>query len=93
MSEPETRMDTGEGGESSPKRRHKPLDSLERVRRELSRIYYQAKDGAMPMEKAKGLTYLLSQLSAVLKAETSNDSELAALLQQVRDRMSAGVRQ
>lgn len=93
MSDPETRANAGDEGEASPKRRHKPLDSLERVRRELSRIYFQAKDGTMPMEKAKGLTYLLSQLSAVLKAATSNDSELAALLQQVRERMGAGIRQ
>lgn len=80
------------GGGGSSRKRHRPLDSLERVRRELSAVYFQAKDGTMNMERAKGLTYLLSQLAAVLKAEAGNESELAALLAQVRDKLGKGAR-
>lgn len=80
----ETRANAEKG--STP--RHKPLDSLERVRRELSRLYYQAKDEKIDMDRAKALTYLLSQIAAVLKAETASESELAALLQQVRDKLT-----
>jgi hypothetical protein len=86
----ETRADAGEpaappGAASKP--RPKPLDSLERVRRELSSIYHQAKHGTMPMDKAKGLTYLLSQIAATLRAEAGSEPELVALLAAVRARL------
>jgi len=73
----------------APQRRRRPLDSLERVRRELSKVYWDAKDGTLALDKAKALTYLLSQIAVVLKAETASETELAALLQQVRDKLGA----
>lgn len=86
MTEPD---DIGEDRTPPPggKGRRRPLDTLERCRRELSRVYWEARDGTMPLDKAKGLTYLLSQVAAVLKAETSTEADLAALLQQVRDKL------
>lgn len=74
-----------EGGGS--RKRHRPLDSLERVRRELSSVYFAQKDGTLDMDTAKGRAYLLGQIAAVLKAESASESELAALLAQVRDRL------
>lgn len=88
----ETRADTddaAEGGSTTKRRRDKPLDTLERVRRELSKVYYDAKHGQMPIDRAKALAYLLSQIAAVLKTETATESELAALLAQVRDKLGA----
>lgn len=82
------RADAGEAADPHPRRRHKPLDTLERVRRELSAIYYAAKTGSIELDRAKGLTYLLSQIAAVLKAETASEPELAALVQQVRDKLA-----
>lgn len=84
---PEDRADADDAGSGPTRRRHKPLDSLERVRRELSSVYHQAKDGTMELDKAKGLTYLLSQIAAVLKAENASETELTALLAQVRDKL------
>lgn len=88
MTEP---VDIGEDRTPPPggKARRRPLDTLERCRRELSRVYWEARDGTMPLDKAKGLTYLLSQVAAVLRAETASEPEIAALLQQVRDKLRA----
>lgn len=86
--EAQTRASAGISGGAPPKKpRPRPLDTLERVRRELASIYHQARDGRMELDKAKGLAYLLSQISAVLKAE-SGESELAALLAKVKDQLA-----
>jgi len=88
----EGRADAEDEG-AAPQRRRRPLDSLERVRRELSKVYWDAKDakdGTLALDKAKALTYLLSQIAVVLKAETASESELAALLQQLRDKLGRG---
>lgn len=87
MTEPKSRADAADTGTPPPKGRPRQLDTLDRVRRELSTIYHQAKSGAMEMDRAKGLTYLLSQIAAVLKSQTVSETELAALLAQVRERL------
>lgn len=80
----------GDEGIPSPgKGRRRPLDTLDRCRRELSRVYWEARDGTLALDKAKGLTYLLSQVATVLRAESAAEPELAALLQQVRDKLKA----
>jgi hypothetical protein len=58
------------------KGRRRAFDSLGRVRRELSRVYFAQKDGQLDMDTAKGRTYLLSQIAAVLKAEDENDERI-----------------
>jgi hypothetical protein len=82
--------DPADDADPSPsKGRRRPLDTLERVRRELGRVYWLARDKTMPLEEAKGLTYLLSQIAAVLKAEQAggSESELLALLSKVKERL------
>ena len=81
--------DAAEGGSTTKRRRDKPLDTLERVRRELTKVYNDAKHGRIPMDRAKGLGHLLSLIAGVLKTETATESELAALLAQVRDKLGA----
>ncbi|OYU79285.1 MAG: hypothetical protein CFE45_28790 [Burkholderiales bacterium PBB5] len=60
------------------------------MRKELSRVYWSTKDGVLPIDRAKGLVYILSQISATLKAEPDGDGELAALLAQVREKLKGG---
>ena len=52
-----------------------------------STLEAEAGKGTIPLDKAKGLTYLLSQVATVLRAEAASESDLAALLQQVRERL------
>ena len=85
---PETRADAEDQGGGGGSRRHRPLDTLERVRRELSRVYYEQKDGKLTMDLAKGRAYLLSQLVAVLKAEQSDDAELERRLAELERRIA-----
>ena len=76
--------------EPSPsKGRRRPMDSLERVRRELARVYWAARDETMPLERAKSLVYILAQVAAVLKAEQAggSEAELLALLSKVKARL------
>lgn len=88
MSEPDSRADADETGTPPPKGRPRQLDTLDRVRRELSNIYHQAKNGQMQMDRAKGLTYLLSQIAGVLKAQTTvTDDQLMALIAQLKERL------
>lgn len=84
---PQGRADADDSPDPPGSKRHRPLDTLERVRRELSRVYFDQKDGRLDMETAKGRAYLLSQITAVLKAETASDGEVTALLAQVRDKL------
>ncbi len=74
-------------GKSSKPPRRKPLDTLERVRREITSVYFDEREGRIDMEKAKGRAYLLGCVSAVLKAECTGDEELAALRKLAREKL------
>ena len=96
MTRPKTRANAGDAETPPPAaeaeaKRHKPLDSLDRVRRELSSVYWAAKDGAMQLDRAKGLAYLLSQLVVVLRADSADD-DLTKLLAEARDRLKGEAR-
>lgn len=93
-SEPQTRADAEDspgGGGAAGRKRHKPLDSLERVRRELARVYYEFKDGQAQADVAKTRTYILGQMVAVLKAEQSSDTELLRRIEQLEQQLRGKV--
>lgn len=74
-------------GKSDKPPRRKPLDTLERVRREITSVYFEEREGRIDMERAKGRAYLLGCVSAVLKAEFSGDEELALLRKRAREKL------
>lgn len=83
--------DSPGGGGGAGRKRHKPLDSLERVRRELARVYYEFKDGTAKADAAKTRTYILGQLVAVLKAEQASDAELLRRIEQLEQQLRGKV--
>lgn len=86
--DPETRASADDMAGGGGRRRHKPLDSLERVRRELQAVYYAQKDEKLSMDIAKGRAYLLGQLLAVLKAEQADEAAIEARLAELERRLS-----
>ena len=83
----ETLADARSAGDPPPRKRRKPLNTLEDVRAEMTRIYWALKHDEMPQDKSKTLVYVLGQVVQVFKAEQTGDAELAALLQQVKERL------
>lgn len=67
--------------------RRRPLDTLERVRREMTATYWEHREGLIALDDAKGRVHILGKISEVLKAEQNNDDELAGLLKQVREKL------
>lgn len=74
-------------GADPPRRRGKPLGTLDAARREMERIYWQLKHGDIELEKGKGLIYVLGKIVEVIKAHKADDAELAELLRKVRERL------
>lgn len=75
-------------GVSGKPPRRRPLDTLERVRREMTTVYWEHREGRVDLDSAKGRVHMLGQISGVLKAETgSNDVEIAAMLKLVREKL------
>lgn len=60
---PDPERDSGEGTSA----RGRPLNTLQEVRREMTRVYWEARRNRMQMDRAKGLVYMLGQLSALVK--------------------------
>ncbi len=83
----ESRADACSAGDPPPRKRRKPLNSLEDVRAEMTRIYWALRHDEMPQDKGKTLVYVLGQVVQVFKAEQSGEGELAALLNEVRERL------
>lgn len=67
--------------------RRRPLDTLERVRREMTATYWEHREGLIDLDSAKGRVHMLGKISEVLKAEQGSDDELAGLLKQVREKL------
>jgi len=84
---PETPQVPDTQGKSDKPPRRKPLDTLERVRREITSVYFEEREGRIDMERAKGRAYLLGCISAVLKAELTGDEELAELRRRAREKL------
>lgn len=59
--------DAEHDSDPAPQARGRPLDSLQDVRREITRVYWEARRNRMQMDRAKGLVHILGQLSALVK--------------------------
>ncbi|MDR7332000.1 hypothetical protein [Roseateles asaccharophilus] len=74
-------------GDSKKPPRRRPLDTLERVRREMTVTYWEHREGRIGLDDAKGRVHILGKISEVLKAEHGSDDEIAGLLKQVREKL------
>lgn len=81
-----TQVPDTQGKSRNPPRR-RPLDTLERVRREMTTTYWEHREGRLTIDDAKGRVHILGKISEVLKAEQNHDDELAGLLKQVREKL------
>lgn len=83
-----SRADTGDGGLSPSPRQRLPLKSAEDVRRELARLYREARGKRMDVSDASRLANILQILGRLI--ETSDLEarviEVEKLLQEHRDR-------
>ena len=69
---------------ADPPRRRLRLDSLDRVRRELVKIYRQGRDGDRDVSDASKLANILTMIARIL--EGSDLEKRIAALEQTRDR-------
>lgn len=67
--------------------RRRPLDTLERVRREMTATYWEHREGLIDLDSAKGRVHMLGKISEVLKAEHGSDDEIMGLLKQMREKL------
>jgi hypothetical protein len=70
-----------------PRKRHKPLDSLDAVRREMVATYWQMKEAILDTDKGKAQIYVLGKITEVLKAAQEPDEELMKLLKLVKGKL------
>ncbi|HOO02694.1 MAG TPA: hypothetical protein PLE76_08270 [Rectinema sp.] len=60
------------------RKKHRRLDSLASVRRELAEVYYSAKKAepdSLAIQKYRALTFILNGLADILKSEQLDDIE------------------
>jgi hypothetical protein len=75
----------GKSGDPPSKKRRKPLDSLEAVRREMTSTYWDMKEDKLELDEGKARIYVLGKITEVLKAEQGPpDEELIKLLKLVK---------
>ena len=79
--------DAEHDSDPAPQARGRKLDSLQDVRREMTRVYWQARRNRMQMDRAKGLVYILGQLSALVK-----EGELMDRIADLERRLTGGGR-
>lgn len=79
--------DAEDDSDPAPQARGRKLDSLQDVRREMTRIYWEARRNRLKMDRAKGLVYMLGQLSALVK-----EGELMDRIAELERRLQRGGR-
>ncbi|MCW5643086.1 MAG: hypothetical protein KIT63_13390 [Rhodoferax sp.] len=84
ITEPPGRANAGDGGDPTPRKRRKPLDNLDAVRREMTATYWQIKHGEVDLDKGKGQIYALGKISEVIKVGLAVDDELRELRRLVK---------
>jgi hypothetical protein len=74
-----------EQGESLPGggARGRRLETVREIQREMGRVYAEARRNRMQLDRAKGLTYILGQMAALVKAGDLED-RLAAIEARLR---------
>lgn len=82
------RTNAGKSGDPTSKKRRKPLDSLEAVRKEMTSTYWDMKEDKLDLDKGKARIYVLGKITEVLKTEKGPEEEL----QQIRDKLKGIVR-
>jgi hypothetical protein len=81
------RANAGEAA-GPPRKRHKPLNSLEAVRKEMVRNYWALRDKELDIDEGKARIFFLGKLVEVFKAKQTDNQELAELLKQARERLN-----
>lgn len=84
---PQSRASTGNVGNPPPKKRRKPMDTLEAVRKEMTSTYWEMKENTLDLDKGKARIYVLGKITEVLKAEKGPEDELQQLLEKLRGKI------
>ena len=67
MSTPKTRANAGAAPDPTPSRLRLPLASVDDVRRELARLYREAKSGRRDVQDASRLAHILGTLGRMIE--------------------------
>lgn len=84
LDDPPGRANPSDAGNPTPRKRRKPLDNLDAVRREMTATYWQIKHGEVELDKGKGQIYALGKISEVIKVGLAVDDELRELRRLVK---------
>ncbi len=84
LDDPPGRANAGDGGDPPKRRRSKPIDTLDAVRKEMTSCYWDIKHGAVDLDKGKGQIYALGKISEVIRVGLAVDEELRELRRLVK---------
>lgn len=78
------RTNAGKSGDPPSKKRRRPLDTLEAVRKEMTSTYWDMKDAKLDADKGKARIYVLGKITEVLKIEKGPEDELQRILEELK---------